>query len=750
MVSTHSLGNWIYISLISVCLLAFSCQSEETEVSYPQNDTRALVDAAHAQVDPNKITYYLNKKRAEDLRSLSETATGLSKANLLLEYNFELLKAGDSDLALAGYKALIPMLKDMGYFNGETKRKLLGLMGITYFRIAEQKNCLLNHTDDSCILPLSANAIHQDTFGSVNAIQIFESLLAEFPEDSRAKYLLNLAYMTLGKYPESVPKEYLIDPKHFKSEIDFPRFNNVAGALGVDHRGLSGGAIIDDFNNDGYLDIVCSSWGFEDNILYFENDKKGGFEDKTKQSKLTGHKGGLNINHTDYNNDGFKDIYIMRGAWMGEEGAIPNTLLQNNGDGTFKDVTLSVGLNINAPTQSSVWTDLNLDGHIDLVVVNETYRALRKGVEIWLNQGNESFKESSDSLGIKLRGFFKGVIASDMNNDGWQDLYISNYAKSNTLLINNTPASGKLSFLAFGKEAGMNRPEFSFPATFFDVNNDGWEDIFVSGYGVDTNDPATDYMNNLSGSQDTTRTPLLYLNNGGRQFVDRSKSFNLDQVVYTMGCNYGDINVDGYPDLYLGTGDPSFFSIVPNQMLLNVDGKKFVDVTFSGGFGHIQKGHGVAFGDLDNDGDQDIYAVMGGAYEGDVFQNALFENPNTSKHNWISLDLEGVKANKAAIGARVLIKVEELGEQKVFYKTVSNGSSFGGNSFRIECGLGNATKILSVSVKWPSLPSSITNYSNLELNKHYKLVEGNSEAFLLDLPTTKFSKSEGHHHHHHH
>ena len=123
-----------------------------------------------------------------------------------------------------------------------------------------------------------------------------------------------------------------------------------------------------------------------------------------------------------------------------------------------------------------------------------------------------------------------------------------------------------------------------------------------------------------------------------------------------MGCDFGDLDNDGWLDFYVGTGSPSLRSVMPNRMFRNAGGRFFEDVTTSGGFGHLQKGHGVAFGDFDNDGDQDIYAVLGGAYTGDVFQNVLFENPGHGNH-WITLLLEGVQSNRAALGTRIRIQV---------------------------------------------------------------------------------------------
>src|SRR6185503_8337014 len=160
-------------------------------------------------------------------------------------------------------------------------------------------------------------------------------------------------------------------------------------------------------------------------------------------------------------------------------------------------------------------------------------------------------------------------------------------------------------------------------------------------------------------------------------FTDVTKAMRLDRVLVVMGANFGDLDNDGWPDFYVGTGDPVLSSLMPNRMFRNNAGKAFQDVTTSGGFGHVQKGHGVAFGDIDNDGDQDIYEVLGGAYEGDGFQNVLFENPGHGNH-WVTLRLHGTRSNRDANGARMMLQVVEDGKAaRSIYSDVSTGGSFG-------------------------------------------------------------------------
>lgn len=166
-----------------------------------------------------------------------------------------------------------------------------------------------------------------------------------------------------------------------------------------------------------------------------------------------------------------------------------------------------------------------------------------------------------------------------------------------------------------------------------------------------------------------------------------------------MGANYGDINNDGNLDMYLSTGEENLQSIIPNRMFIGTtDG--FKEVTSQGGFGHIQKGHGVAFADLDNDGDQDVYSIMGGAYEGDNFWNVLFENPGFENH-YVTLLLQGSEANKSAIGSELEIYYKDKNNNsRIAFREVNSGGSFGCNPLRQEIGLGLATKIDSICISW--------------------------------------------------
>ena len=183
-------------------------------------------------------------------------------------------------------------------------------------------------------------------------------------------------------------------------------------------------------------------------------------------------------------------------------------------------------------------------------------------------------------------------------------------------------------------------------------------------------------------------------------FRDVSKEVGLDKVYLTMGSNFADFDNDGYLDIYLGTGDPDYSTLVPNRMLRNVGGRRFVDITATSGTGHLQKGHGVACGDWDRDGNVDLFMDVGGAVPGDRYHNVLFQNPGHD-NNWLTVKLIGKKTNRSAIGAR--IKVVTAGENPLtVHRLVSSGSSFGGNPLQQTIGLGKAASVARLEITWPT------------------------------------------------
>jgi hypothetical protein len=497
--------------------------------------------AAAAAATPEEIAG-LPPVQAEFAR-LSRTAVEAQRLGRELEAIDYLKKTLD---VAAASKGGIPVLVEF---------ELLFRLAVAYMRDGETQNCVRLHGVDSCIFPLRGDGIYRQQERSRQAIDtltvVLRAALDGTPRHLEARWLLNFAYMTLGAYPDEVPKAYLIPPEAFRSDEDFPRFVNVAPRLGLDAFNLAGGAIVDDFDNDGYLDIVISNWDPKGQLRLFRNNRDGSFTERTDQAGPQGLFGGLNLIQADYNNDGHVDIFVLRGGWLQDNGRHPDSLLRNNGNGTFTDVTIEAGLGeVHYPSHSASWGDY------------------------------------------------------------------------------------------------------------------------------------------------------------------------------------------GFLDFYLGTGQTAYEEIMPNLMYRNQGGKRFADITSAGGFGHLQKGHGVAFADLDHDGDEDVFEQMGGAQPGDGYHNVLYQNPGFGNH-WITIKAVGVRSNRSAIGARIRADIVEDGHRRPIYRYVNSGGSFGANPLRQTIGLGKAKRIETLEVFWPT--SNITQtFHGVPVDRAIQIVEAEKSYTVLPLKSFAF------------
>ncbi|HVP00756.1 MAG TPA: FG-GAP-like repeat-containing protein [Bryobacteraceae bacterium] len=559
------------------------------------------------------------------------------------------------------------------------------------------------------IFPTHPGTLHTRQNDREKAIRYLTKCLTRTPHNTELKWLLNLAYMTGGAYPSQVPKEFLIPPSAFASPENLGRFIDVAPAAGLATYGNAGGVIIDDFDNDGLLDIVTSQIDDCAPLRYFHNNGDGTFTDRAPAAGLGGQTGGLNMIQADYNNDGCMDVLVLRGGW---EFPRRHSLLRNNCDGTFTDVTAQSGL-LDGPARSSnsaVWADIDNDGYLDLFLANEHAPS-----QLFLNKGDGTFVDISHQAGIDRTAVSKAVTSADYDNDGYPDFYVSNYNGLNFLYHNN----GNRTFTEVSRQAEVREPLMSFAAWFFDYDNDGWPDLFVTDYFLSVDEVARSYM----GLPVKGETLKLYRNLGNGRFKDVTAGANLDRVFMPMGSNFGDVDNDGFLDIYLGNGNPSFASLLPNVLLHNQDGRRFTDITASSGTGALAKGHGVAFGDLNNDGDEDLFVVMGGPHPGDRSPSRLFANPGKHGNDWITVRLVGVKSNRGGNGARIAVKVVNEGnKQRTIMRTVGSGGSFGASPLQQHIGLGKSAKIETLEIWWPTSKTK-QSFNNVGVNQFVEIKE---------------------------
>ncbi|MCA9212883.1 MAG: CRTAC1 family protein [Planctomycetales bacterium] len=663
---------------------------------------------------------YLGRAQIPSLESQLKTTTEhQTRVNLLLQLCWNQLRLGHIEEA---ERAIVDAFNEVEKHSGKIPSSMYKLRALVHLREAEYRNCISRHNPDCCVFPLAGGGIHSVPQPMQKAREYLLLELNANPRSLEAAWLLNLSSMATGNYPNDIPEYLRLPESALTSPQDIGRFADVAGELGVDTFNLCGGAIVDDFNGDRFLDIVTSTYDPRGSLTFYVNNGDGTFSDRSQASGLSSQLGGLNCIAADYDNDGDLDVYVLRGAWLDDDGQIRNSLLQNDGTGNFADVTREAKLDGKpSPTQAGAWADFDNDGWLDLFVGNESRVEIEKDgsgsfpSQLFHNQGDGTFREIAASAGVTNDRYCKGVAAADYDGDGDIDLYVSNRGK-NRLYRNH----GSLKFTDFAEQAGVEQPsQQSFASWFFDFDNDGRLDLFVAAYQATNADVAAGYF----ALPHQGVAPCLYRNLGNGKFESVAESVGLTRAYLPMGANFGDIDNDGFLDIYLTTGRPDFAALMPNVMLRNDNATSFVDVTFGAGFGHLQKGHGIAFADIDNDGDQDIYHQLGGFFPSDKFHNALFANPGHG-NRFVTLKLIGTESNRNAIGSRIQVTIATPSGSRDIYRTVGAVSSFGGSPYRQEIGLGRATAIDVIHITWPKTGRRET-LENVPLDSFIEVVENN-------------------------
>jgi tetratricopeptide (TPR) repeat protein len=657
------------------------------------------------------------RKQQMDHDTIVDQINGHAALAQLLAYS------GEMDKSIEEWKAAYELA------DGEVPLFLPNLqesLATAYLHRSEMRNGVyLDSTSLDFFPPLDKQASFEKKEDSEQAIAYYKKYLQNNPKDLEVRWLLNLAYMTLGRYPSGVPAGYRIPENVFHSTQNIGRFADVAPALGLNVVRGAGGLIVDDFENNGLLDVVVSSQDSCDPLRYFHNNGDGTFSDRSERAGVSNQLGGLNIVEADYNNDGCMDILVLRGGW---EFAQRKSLLRNNCDGTFTDVTDASGLGGSVTsTQTAAWADIDNDGYLDLFIGNENSPA-----QLFHNKGDGTFEEIGHSAGIDRTGFNKGVTAADYDQDGFVDFYVTNNNGVNFLYHNN----GNKTFTEVARQAGVQGPVFSFSTWFFDYDNDGWPDLFVTGYMNSIEEALKTYTKQPFNAE----TLKLYRNKHDGTFEDVTAKVGLDKVFMPMGTNFGDVDDDGYLDIYLGMGSPSYTALLPHTLLRNDRGKSFVDITESSGTGELHKGHGIVFADLGRQGHEDILAEIGGAVPGDKHAMRVFKNPGNG-NDWLNVRLVGVTSNRAAVGAQIKTTVQDGNEPpRSIYRVVGQTSSFGGNPMEQHIGLGRGAHGITIDVSWPATKTN-QHFTNLSKNQFIEIREYASDYSQLKRQSFPLGKS---------
>ena len=488
-----------------------------------------------------------------------------------------------------------------------------------------------------------------------------------------------------------------------------------------------------DYDNDGWMDIYLVNSGKCDfytpdpplrNALY-RNNRDGTFSDVTQQAGVGAGGFGQGVAVGDYDGDGFPDLYVTQYG--------RSILFHNNGDGTFSDVTEKAGVAAPGWASSAAWLDYDNDGRLDLFVCQFVDFSKEKNkpcgvhddgkrhycipkiyqpMPSWLfrNNGDGTFTDVSKASGISSHlGKAWGVVAADVNNNGWMDLFVANDTVANFLFVND----GKGKFRETGTEAGVaysanGKPRSGMGVDAADFNNDGWQDLFVAN--LDREDFAL-YRNNHDGTFDDLAIPT------GIAKATRAMS--------GWGLKFFDYDNDGDLDLLLANGNPDDLikalhgesAYEEPLMLFHGRGKSLENVSAESGplFATPMSSRGLALGDFNNDGAVDaLISVNTGA--------TLLLRNNAGRHNhWLGIRLVGEKCNPDAVGAKVTYQAGDLKRSRM---KVAGGSYLSSHDPRMVLGLGSRDKMDWVEVRWPMPSGRTQRFVNPPVDRYITLVEG--------------------------
>ena len=534
----------------------------------------------------------------------------------------------------------------------------------------------------------TANLWARDLEDAIDALHRAADLAGESNTDrQRVLWLLHLAHQARGDDPGDIEPRYRFLPYATGQPPEaVPRFVNVAAALGVDKVDRGRGSAWLDYDGDGDWDLFTV--GIHTPHALYRNDRSSGggdmpFVDSAPGLGMTDLRGGWGASAADCDDDGDPDLFVTRDAW---EGRAPNSLYRNDGE-AFVDVAETAGVAGQQASFTAAWGDYDGDGRLDLYVANGVI-ADGGANSLHLNRtgGAILFEDIATAAGVADTLKTVGTAAGDYDADGRVDLYSVNIGGPNRLFHNlGAGVDARVVFEDVAQRAGVLFPlEGGYVTFFLDFNNDGHLDLFVSIMSS-----FEDVLHSIvQGRAIEPNRPFLYRNEGDGTFTDVAVPAGLGRSFGTMGAGVGDVDNDGFPDLYLANGGPKMYRLEANTLFLNSGDGTFADVTTIAGVGDLGKGHGATFADYDADGDLDLYAGLGGHYDGDVWPNALYRNDGPGGR---SLTVRALDGRHDAVGARLRVVLADRSPERSIYGNLASGYGFGSsNAPTFVAGLGDA------------------------------------------------------------
>ena len=528
-----------------------------------------------------------------------------------------------------------------------------------------------------------------------------------------ALWLLKLTHERQGEDAPALLPRYRFPLRASVPAATDLRFVDVAARVGVAKKDRGRGSAWLDFDGDGDFDLF--SVGIQVKHSLYRNDG-GQFRDVAQATGLADARGGWAAASADFDNDGDSDLFVSRDAW---EGRAPNSLYRND-SGVFIDSGRAAGMADSSDSFTAAWLDFDGDGYLDLYVANGVTGTGAPNALLH-NQQNGAFLNVATVAAVADSGKTIGTAAGDFDGDGWTDLYAVNIGQFNRLYRN----LGDGTFADVAERAGVLFPvEGGYVAFFFDLDNDGHLDLFAS-----TMSAFPDVLNSMvTGEAIEPNRPFLYRNLGDGTFADIAVAAGLKRSFGSMGAGLGDVDNDGFVDIYLANGGPQMARLEPNALYRNLGDGTFADITATAGTGSLGKGHGATFADFDQDGDLDLYAGLGGHYDADTWDNALYRNDGPAQH-YLSIELVGTPANRSAIGARVAA----FAAGRIIRAQRQSGFGFGSsNEPLLHLGLGSATRVDSLHVLWPGQPPQ--RFFDLPVDCRIRIAQREAHYQMLRRP----------------
>lgn len=504
---------------------------------------------------------------------------------------------------------------------------------------------------------------------------------------------------------------------------------------------MVGGLALFDYDGDSLIDVYFTNGaplpGTNSKVpptdALYRNNGDGTWTDVTQQAGVGDPGHGMGVTAADYDNDGDQDLYISNFG--------PNVLYRNNGDGTFTDVTSTAAVGRGNQVGAGVcFLDLDRDGNLDLYAANyiefsyERHARLAPKAfpfppgpsdfppsrhQVFRNRGDGGFEDISKACGVaKVAGPGMGMICGDFDDDGDTDIFVCNDAAANFLFQNDGTGKFTEQAILAGAAFGLlGTPNGNMGVDCGDYNNDGRLDLFV-----------TDYTGEL---------PVLFQNLGGGSFEDVTRRTQAGIKTFPhvkWGTAFVDFDHDGDRDLFLANGhflvdiqktDQRTAYKVANTLLLNSDGKRFVDVSdrCGDGLAVVESSRGAAFDDLDNDGDVDGIVLNVNA------PPTVLRNDSKPLGHWVEIELHGKQSNRDGVGSRVIVHSGEHVQVAEVHSGRGYQSHFG---TRLHFGLGTRDRIDRIEVRW--LGASPEEFSRIAADRRVVLIQGLGHAATNSSP----------------